>query len=165
MSTVTLQPVDEKLMPRLLDVAVADADPDEVMPPVPGPSGWTDARRAAFRDYHRPADEATYVVMIDGEIAGAARLVPVEAPGAVEVDIWLGRMARGKGYSTEALRLLIDEARARGVTALIAETTASNLPAVGTLRTLGAKLWEDPDSGAVHATLRVGDSNGQENGE
>jgi RimJ/RimL family protein N-acetyltransferase len=160
MSTVMLQPVDEDLLPRLLDVAVAEAEPDEVMPPVPGPPGWTDERRAAFGDYHRSNDETTYTVMVDGAIVGAARLAPAEAPGAVEVGIWLGRSVRGKGYSTEALRLLIDEARARGTSALIAETTASNLPAVGALRTHGAKLWEDPETGAVHATLRVGDSVG-----
>jgi hypothetical protein len=44
------------------------------------------------------------------------------------------------------------------VTALIAETTAANQPAVDALRSLGAKIWEDTGSGAIHATLRVGDS-------
>ncbi|MCW2948002.1 MAG: family N-acetyltransferase [Actinoallomurus sp.] len=164
MSTVTLQPVDEDLLLRLLDVAVAEADPDEVMPPVPGPPGWTDERRAAFRDYLRSADDTTFAVIIDGEVVGAARIAPAEAPGAVETGIWLRRSARGKGHGTEALHLLVAEARARGTTAMIAETTASNVPAVGALRTLGAKLWEDPETGAVHATLRVGDSVGHGGG-
>lgn len=156
MSTVTLQPIDDHMLPRLLDVAVADADAAEVMPPVPGPPGWTDERRAAFGDYHR--SEATYAIMVGGQVVGAARLAPAEAPGAVEVGIWIGRSARGKGYGTEALHQLAEQARAGGTTALIAETTASNIPAVGALRSLGAKLWEDPETGAVHATLRVGDS-------
>jgi RimJ/RimL family protein N-acetyltransferase len=162
MSTVTLRPVDDDLLPRLLDVAVADTDPDEVMPPVPGPSGWTAERRTAFRDHHRSPDEATYAVLVDGHVVGAARLAPAGAPGAVEAGIWLARSARGHGYGIEALHLLIEEARAQGTTALIAETEASNVSAVGTLRTLGAKLWEDPESGAVHATLRVGDSVGHD---
>lgn len=157
MSTVTLQPIDENLVPRLLDVAVADTDPDEVMPAVPGPPGWSDARRAAFVDHHRPDDGSTYAVLVDGALAGAARLAPAEAPGAVQAGIWLRRSVRGKGFSTEALRLLIDEARAQGASALVAETTAANTAAVAALRTLGVTLWEDPDSGAVHATLRVGD--------
>jgi RimJ/RimL family protein N-acetyltransferase len=160
MGTLTLQPVDEELLLRLLDIAVADTDAEEVMPHVPGPPGWTEERRAAFGDHHRPANGATYAVLIDGSAIGAVRLAPAQAPGAVKASIWLARAARGKGHSTEALRLVIEEARAQGTTALIAETTSSNLPAVGTLRTLGAKLWEDPESGAVHATLRVGDAVG-----
>lgn len=158
MSTVSLQPIDDDLLPRLLEVAVTDAGPAEVMPAVPGPPGWTDARRAAFADHHRPGDGRTYAVLADSMIAGAARLTPTEAPGSVEAGIWLRRSVRGKGLGTEAMRLLIDEARAQGASALIAETNAANLPAVGVLRTLGAMLWEDPDSGAVHATLRVGEA-------
>ncbi len=161
MSTVTLRPVDDDMLPRLLDVAVADTEPEEVLPPAPGPTGWTEERRAAFRDYYRSPGETTYAVLVDGDVVGAARLAPAEAPGAVEAGIWLARTARGHGYGVEALHLLIEEARAQGSSALIAETEASNVPAVGTLRTLGAKLWEDPESGAVHATLRVGDSIGR----
>ncbi|MDN3357492.1 GNAT family N-acetyltransferase [Actinomadura sp. DC4] len=155
MSTVKLRPIDEELLPRLLDVAVAGADPEEVMPTVPGPSGWTPERRTAFGDHYSSAP--AYAIEANEQIVGATRLTPAEAPGAAEVGIWLARPARGKGHGTEALHLLVEEARSRGVTALIAETTTSNEAAVGALRTLGAKLWEDPESGAVHATLRVGD--------
>ncbi|WP_329255614.1 GNAT family N-acetyltransferase [Actinoallomurus sp. NBC_01490] len=158
MSTVTLRPIDEELLPRVLEAAVGGADPAEAMPPVPGPPGWTPERRAAFGDFHRTVAGTTYAVMTGGEVIGATRLTPAEAPGAAEIGIWLTREARGKGHGVEALHLLIEEARARGTTALIAETDAANAPAVGLLRTLGAKLWEDPDTGAVHATLRVGDS-------
>ncbi len=156
MSTVTLRPLDDELLPGLLHVAIADADADEVMPHVPGPPGWTSARQAAFQDHLTSA--TTYVILLDGHIAGAVRLAPAEAPGAVEAGIWLARSARGHGHSTQALHLLTEEARAQGLSAIIVETNASNAPAVGTLRTLGAKLWEDPETGAVHATLRVGDA-------
>lgn len=158
MSTVTLQPVDESLLPRLLEVAVADADPHEVMPGEPGAPRWSDARRAAFGEYHRPADGAAYAVLVEGQLVGAARFTPAEAPGAVQATIWLRRSARGNGYSTQALRLLIDEARAHGAHAIVAETHVSNTAAVCMLRTLGATLWEDPDTGSVHATLRVGEA-------
>jgi RimJ/RimL family protein N-acetyltransferase len=156
MSTVKLRPIDEELLSRLLDVAVAGADPDEVMPAAPGPSGWTPERRTAFGDYYGSA--RAYAIQADDELVGATRLTPAEAPGASEVGIWLARSARGKGHGTEALHLLAEEARSQGLTALIAETNTSNPAAVGALRTLGAKLWEDPESGAIHATLRVGDS-------
>jgi RimJ/RimL family protein N-acetyltransferase len=157
MSTVKLRPIDERLLPRVLDVAVAGADPDEVMPAIPGPPGWTPERRAAFADHHGSATCTSYAIMAGEEIIGATRLSPAEAPGAAEAGIWLARSARGKGHGVEALHLLVEEARSRGTTALIVETNTANLAAVGTLRTLGAKLWEDPESGAVHATLRVGD--------
>jgi RimJ/RimL family protein N-acetyltransferase len=155
MSTLTLRPVDGAILERLLDLAVAQTDPDETMPAVPGPPGWTEARRAEFRDRHRRSAQA---ILLDEEVIGAVRFVPAEAPGAVQAAIWLARSVRGKGYGTEAGRLSIDEARANGVTALIAETTTSNAPSIGILRSLGAKLWEDPDTGAVHATLRVGET-------
>lgn len=157
MSTVTLRPIEPELLPRLLDVAVAGADPDEVMPPVPGPPGWTPERRAAFADHHR-GPGTSYAILVGGELVGAARLAPAEAPGAAEAGVWLTRTARGKGYGVDAMHLLIEEARAQGTTALIVETNTANRAGVGLLRTLGAKLWEDPDSGAVHATMRVGDS-------
>lgn len=156
MSTLTLRPADDALLERLLDLAVAQTEPHEIMPVVPeGPSGWSEKRRAAFRDLHR---RSAYAIALDEEIIGAVRFVPAEAPGAVEAAIWLARSHRGKGHGTEAGHLAIDRARATGVVALIAETTASNVPAVGILRSLGAKLWEDTGSGAVHATLRVGET-------
>jgi RimJ/RimL family protein N-acetyltransferase len=160
MSTVKLRPFDEQLLPRLLEVAVAGADPAEVMPPVPGPPGWTPERRAAFADHHRSTAGTSYVVTAGDEVIGAGRLTPAEAPGAAQVDVWLTRSARGQGHGIEALHLLAEQARAHGTTALIAETNADNPAAVGALRALGAKLWEDPESGAIHATLRVGDSLG-----
>lgn len=155
MSTVTLRPLDETLLPRLLDVAVAGAAPDEVMPTAPASAGWTPEHRTAFGELYRSAP--AYAILVGDELLGAARLTPAEAPGAAEIGIWLARPARGKGQGTEALHLLVEEARSQGVTALIAETTTANPAALGALRTLGAKLWEDPESGAVHATLRVGD--------
>lgn len=153
MSTVTLRPIDEDLLPRLLDVAVAGADPDEVVP-APDEPGWSPERRAAFADVYKDG----FAIVADDEPVGAIRITPAEAPGAAEVGIWLTRAARGQGHGTQALHQLVEEARARGVTALIAETTAANQPAVGALRALGAKIWEDLESGAIHATLRVGES-------
>src|SRR5437588_4370287 len=149
MSTLTLRPLDNALLERLLDLAVAQTEPDETMPGTGG-GPWTEGRRAEFRDRHWGS---AYAILLDDEIIGAVRFVLAEAPGAVQAVIWLARSHRGKGHGTQAGHLSIDEARANGVIALIAETTTSNVPAIGILRSLGAKLWEDPESGAVHATL------------
>lgn len=153
MSTVTLRPIDEDLLPRLRDLAVAGADLPEVLP-APDQSGWTHERRSAFADAYKDG----YAIVADDELVGAIRMTPAEAPGAAEVGLWLIREARGRGHGTQALHLLVEAARSRGLTALIAETTTANQPAAGALRSLGAKLWEDTESGAIHATLRVGDS-------
>jgi RimJ/RimL family protein N-acetyltransferase len=156
MSTVTLRPVDETLLPRLFDLATTEATPDETMPPAPGSQGWTEERRAELKNHLRR--KGTFAILVDGEPAGVARLTPAQAPGAAKVAIWLARSARGAGHGTQGLHQLIEEARSQGLSALIAETTTSNEPAVGALRAVGAKLWEDPDTGAIHATLRVADS-------
>ncbi|GGK98765.1 hypothetical protein Ppa06_67000 [Planomonospora parontospora subsp. parontospora] len=78
-SDVTLQPLDETSLRELLDAAVADADPLEVMPPVDGPAGWTAGRRQAFLDFHRARSlsgepvETTYVIRRQHAHAAAAR--------------------------------------------------------------------------------------------
>ena len=50
---VRLTPVDEQTLEPLLSVAVADTVPDEVMPPVKAPAGWSQVRREAFRESRR----------------------------------------------------------------------------------------------------------------
>ncbi|PJE97530.1 GNAT family N-acetyltransferase [Streptomyces carminius] len=101
---VVLRPLDAELLTELLDTAVTDADPAEVMPPdgpVDGPAGstpdsapggapetagaagWTEARREAFLRFHRshslgPApDQATYAVVVTepGEAGRPAKRV------------------------------------------------------------------------------------------
>ena len=56
---VDLVPVNEDVLEDLLALAVAEAEPGEVMPPASGESTteprttWTDLRMGAFREYHR----------------------------------------------------------------------------------------------------------------
>lgn len=50
---ISLQRLDEENLERVLLAAVAGAAPQECMPAVPGPPGWTARRRAAFRAFHR----------------------------------------------------------------------------------------------------------------
>src|SRR5438045_2925677 len=128
MSVVTLRPVDENLLPSLLEVAVAGTDPHEALPRAGDPGAWTAECREAFDDHY--GAPGSYAILVDGDVAGAARLVPAEAPGAAEVTLWLTRDVRGKGHGTEALYALIEEARSQGITALIVETNTSNEAAV-----------------------------------
>jgi RimJ/RimL family protein N-acetyltransferase len=158
---VVLIAVDEEVLEKLLGVAVQEAAPGEVMAPVEGPPGWTEARRDAFTDYHRsrrvmgsvPFAEATYAVTVDGEVVGSARLAAVEGdPAALEVGLWLGRRWRGRGIGSAVLPVAADAARRLGATRLIANTSASNDAAVAVLR--GKEFSLDTDAtGSVGASL------------
>lgn len=159
---VRLTPVDEQNLEPLLSVAVAEADPDEVMPPVSAPIGWSHARREAFRSFHRshfeglsgPGRTIMYAIVIDQDVVGMIRLAQRDEPGVVETGFWLGRSAREQGIGTAALRALLAEAAGIGAKVVVAETTAGNDPALGMLRRCGAEL--KPDGGeTVHAEIHL----------
>jgi len=151
---IALTPLDEAALARLLEAAVAGADPLEVMPPVDGPPGWTPARRDAFLAFHRArtAVERTWVIDADGAAVGAARLEP--HGDAVEAGIWLARDARGRGIGKRVTALLLEEARASGAARFIASTTAANHSARALLAGTGAALTTEGDE--VAAELRLG---------
>ncbi|MEU8634313.1 GNAT family N-acetyltransferase [Amycolatopsis sp. NPDC048633] len=153
-----LTPLDEPALARLLDAAVAGADPLEVMPPVSGPPGWTSSRRDAFLAFHRgrtldpaTAVERTWVVDVDGTAVGAARL---ERHGdAVEAGIWLSREARGRGIGTRVTALLLAEAQRSGAARFIASTTPGNGGARALLGGIGAALTAEGDEVAAELPL------------
>ncbi len=144
-----LIPLDEPGLGRLLEAAVADADPVEVMPPVAGPGGWTEARREAFLAFHRrrsldpdTAIETTWVIEVDGAAAGAARLRPVSGQAALEVEagVWLGRSVRGRGIGRRVAEVLLEAARDGGAARFVATTTVDNAAARRLLSDAGAEL-------------------------
>lgn len=150
MIDVALTPLDEPALARLLDAAVAGADPLEVMPPVSGAPGWTPERRAAFLEFHRArcldpatAVECTWVVDVNGEAVGAARLQP--EGDAVEAGIWLSRSFRSRGIGTRVTALLLAEARSIGAARFLASTTAGNRGARALLAGAGAALIVEGD--------------------
>ncbi|MGD9482817.1 GNAT family N-acetyltransferase [Streptomyces sp. TRM70308] len=167
---VTLRPLDAELLTALLDAAVADAEPAEVMPPVPGPPGWTDARRAAFTRFHRgrchglapDPVEWTYAVLCAGRVVGAARLCPAseEGDGVLEAGLWLGRTARGAGVGGAALHRLLDRARALGGRWVLARTTSGNAAACRALNRLGGALTTGGASGDARDATDATDATG-----
>ena len=148
-----LRNLDEQLLEELLEAAVKDADPSEVMPPVAGPPGWTRQRREAFVRFHReraltpdPA-ETTFAIQHGHAVVGAARLEPLaDEPGAVELGVWLGRSVRGRGMAHKVLLAVVDAARAMGARHLLASTTTSNTAAQRALAALGADLTQVGDT-------------------
>lgn len=121
---VELRPLDEALLEELLTRAVSDAAPEDVMPAVPGPPGWTLARREAFLAFHRarmpglagPEREQGFAVMAEGRPVGVGRIAALGEPGAFEIGIWIGRSARGRGIAAAAVRALGDRVRDAGGT-------------------------------------------------
>ena len=159
---VRLEPVDEGNLEALLSVAAAEADPAEVMPPVVAPPGWSEARREAFRAFHRqhyagldgPTHTIMYAILVGGDVLGMIRMARRAEPGTVETGMWLGRSARGLGLGATALRALLAEAERIGARRVVAETTVQNEPALSLLRRCGAELRTDGD-GAVRAEIRL----------
>lgn len=152
-SDVTLRRLDEGLLRDLLDVAVVDADPEEVMPPVAGPPGWTGARRTAFLRFHRSRSlsaepvENTYAIVVGDAVVGAARLGPLEDPAyAVEVGVWIGRSHRGSGVGSAVLAHLLTLARADGFDSLFVSTTPDNTAVHRLLRAMRVDLVREGDS-------------------
>src|SRR3954453_2647687 len=72
---VRLMPVDGQAREPLLCVAVTEAEPDEVMPPVEAPAGWSHERQEAFRRFHRsnyggldgPGHTGSYAIVFEGD--------------------------------------------------------------------------------------------------
>ncbi|MEU4878072.1 GNAT family N-acetyltransferase [Streptomyces sp. NPDC021608] len=160
-SDVTLQPLDRARLRDLLHAAVEDADPLEVMPPVPGPGAWTPQRRSAFLRFHESRSlsahpvEATFVIVVSGRVVGAARLCPLEdREGTVEAGVWIGRSHRGVGVGATVLELLLDQARARGCEGVYVSTTPANSAVRALMTGLGVDLVPDGDElvGCVRLT-------------
>ncbi|WP_051765039.1 GNAT family N-acetyltransferase [Saccharothrix syringae] len=138
---ILLRAVDDEGLERLLALAVADADPADVMPP-----GWSADRLDEFRGFYRGFRRDAYEVVADGRTVGMARLT---AGG--EAGLWLARAARGAGLGLEVLRALVEEAPRRDVFTVVAHTTTDNVAAVRILTRAGAVL-EVADG---HVTARI----------
>ncbi|GHJ53052.1 hypothetical protein Nm8I071_23590 [Nonomuraea sp. TT08I-71] len=154
---VRLLPINDEMLELLLAVAVAEAKPEEVMPPVEAPPGWSPARREAFREFHRasyggldgPTRNQMYVVVVGDEVVGMAALGGLHEPGAAETGMWLGRPMRGRGVGAAALTEVMQEAARLGLRSVVARTTRTNVAALTVLAKFGARLRSEGED--VHA--------------
>lgn len=158
---VRLVDVTEPVLEQLLTVAIQDADPDEVTPPVGSAAGWNSERISWFREYHHhaagldgPARQKSWAISSDGSLAGSIRLQRT-GTDSLETGIWLGRSFRGQGIAREALRLVIERAAATGAAVLEAETTAGNAAALALLRSAGARFQQREAPGAAAVPVRA----------
>ncbi|MDQ0821154.1 ribosomal-protein-alanine N-acetyltransferase [Arthrobacter sp. V4I6] len=159
--TVSLVDVGEDVLEHLLAVAIRDADADEVTPPLGSGAGWSSERISWFRGYHHaasgldgPAQQKSWAIRCDGELAGSIRL-RWTGPGTLETGIWMARGWRGRGIGHEALRQVKAHAAASGATGLDADTTAGNGAALALLRGAGAELVFAAASGAAAVPVKA----------
>ena len=115
-----------------------------------------DAFCAFYRSHQAGLDGPTrtrmYAVLSNGDVVGMIRMARRDKD-TLETGMWLGTSARGQGIGVAALRLLLDEAAPTGARAIVAETTSSNVAAIGVLRRCGATFTVNgPD---VHAEIRM----------
>jgi RimJ/RimL family protein N-acetyltransferase len=105
----------ERLMlraPRLADVKaiarlVNDRRISENTARIPHPYGVADAEQF-LAAVNRQESEATFAIVLKGEIIGMCGIEPREA--AAELGYWLGVPYWNRGYATEAVRAVIDHA-------------------------------------------------------
>ena len=87
---VALLDVTEAVLEQLLELALRDADADEVTPPLGAAAGWNTDRISWFREFHRaaaagldgPARQKSWAISCDGQLAGSIRLQRKEAEPA-----------------------------------------------------------------------------------
>ncbi len=171
--SVELVPVTEGILNQLIEVAVTDAHPNEVTPPVGPGDGWTPERVEWLRAFHRDRrsglvdgrQEETWAVVVGGKVIGAVRLKRVGREGCLETGAWLRRSARAQGFGRQVLTALVELAGRHGAREVCAETTTTNHGALSLLRQLGfdirdTGITERVPSGrsggtAVRAVLRL----------
>jgi len=152
---------DEAGLRALLAVAVADATPEETMPPVEGPPGWTPDKERAFLEFFRPMvssdDTVIFAVRVGADMAGFMRLKHMPELSAdentAETGMWLGRSHRGRGVGAAAFEALLGEAARRGYARVVADTTPGNVAALGVLRHGGARTRAE--GGKVYAEITI----------
>ncbi len=130
---VALLDVSEAFLEQLLELALRDADADEVTPPLGTTPGWNTDRISWFREFHRasaagldgPAGQKSWAISCDGQLAGSVRLrrTDTEPPGPVDggagtgggVDAGADSAGGAAGVALETGIWLARSFRGRGV--------------------------------------------------
>ena len=130
---VALLDVSEDVLEQLLELALRDADADEVTPPLGTTAGWNTDRISWFREFHRaaaagldgPAGQKTWAISCDGQMAGSVRLRRMDTEPAAADEGWAGgggwavgaagAVAGGGGWALETGIWLARSFRGRGV--------------------------------------------------
>jgi RimJ/RimL family protein N-acetyltransferase len=94
-----------------------------------------------------------YAIVYGTDVVGMIRMARRNEPDTVETGMWLRQSVRGRGIGVIALRLLLTEAARAGAQFVVAETTTTNVAALGVLRRCGAMFRDDGTT--IRATIRL----------
>lgn len=158
-----LAAVDEQILAKLSAAATADAEANEVTPPLTAGTNWTPQRIQWFEEYHRSRrsglagnhGEATWAIMYGGQPIGSVRLGVTESADTLETGIWLVRMHRGRGLARQAMSLVLEQARQSGALFVRADTASSNRSAQSLMESVGFVLAPSSADGRVHGLYRT----------
>jgi RimJ/RimL family protein N-acetyltransferase len=76
-----------------------------------------------------------FAVIADDQLVGMAGMIGVAEP--IEIGYWIGRKHWGKGYATCAVALLLQKARDRGASRIVAEVFPGNIASMRVLEKNG----------------------------
>ena len=148
--TVSLRPISAEAAAAVLagrrphDVRVADDYPTEFSDGVARQAGGASPLGPFF--IHRSSDDVAV-----GEIGGA-----FVAPGVAEIGYAIVASCRGRGYATDAVRLLIEAARAAGTIDRLIAHTPLDRPASGrVVAKAGLRSLGEVDDEHEGVTMRV----------
>jgi RimJ/RimL family protein N-acetyltransferase len=151
---LSLVPLEEELMEALLAGGEL---------PFAVPGDWPDEHDARFlrlrlsqlRDHPERRAWPVYAIVRDGALVGhigyhgPPGVNARRAPDAIEVGYTVFPEHRRQGYATEAVRAVVEDARARGVARFIASVGPGNAPSLALVRRLGfvevGRHWDDED--------------------
>lgn len=115
---------------------------------------WREAENIAHLDQSRQGGLIAFADLPDRPNApvGAARYVCL-GDGRAEAAVSVRDDMQGKGIGTELLRLLAEEARARGIQKLVADVMNNNRAILSVLRKLPYVVTRHPDG--ISSTLEI----------
>ena len=85
-------------------------------------------------------DEQMFAIIsdVDNEVVGTIGIIPKD--DSFVLGYWIGRIHAGKGYATDAVRMMVEHARQQGAKKMLAETFVENLASARVLEKAGFAL-------------------------
>jgi [ribosomal protein S5]-alanine N-acetyltransferase len=76
-----------------------------------------------------------FAIVVGDDLVGTIGMIGTDEP--VEIGYWIGRIFWGRGYATSAVGQLIEEARRRGISHLVADAFPDNIASMRVLEKSG----------------------------
>jgi ribosomal-protein-alanine N-acetyltransferase len=119
--------------------------------------GWRDV--LAKLDDWCSRNNSVSVAMVCPPYGKAVGLISLshisEAEQSARIGYWIGSAFRGRGWTSEAFRLILETAKANGIRSVSATVDKKNAPSLNIWRRYSAREDETPE-GKIRCTLKTG---------